>query len=334
MTHEDIETIVDQITSGDQRALARGISAIEDQSIGYRELVGELHNFAGDSHVIGITGTPGSGKSTLVERLTLAYRERGYQVGVLAIDPSSPFSGGAVLGDRVRMADAVTDPGVFVRSMSARGALGGIATATTDAIRVLSAAGFDRILVETVGTGQNEIDVVRATDTVCVLVTPGGGDIVQTLKAGILEIADLFVVNKADLDGADQTAADLEEMLQLESDTGTAIGSGDISIEEWRPPVLKTIATRGEGTESIIDTIEQHRAFLSESGQGSERRRRQHELELRRLLREELKALVDDRTKQQGGFDQLIEQITRRETDPYTVVEQLTADLDIDSQDE
>lgn len=334
MTGSDITVTVEDIREGDQRALAKAISAIEDQQAGYRDLVSQLHAHAGDSHVIGITGTPGAGKSTLVERLTLAYRDRGHRVGVLAIDPSSPYSGGAVLGDRVRMADAVTDPDVFVRSMSARGALGGIATATTDAIRVLSAAGFDRILVETVGAGQNEIDVVRATDTVGVVVTPGGGDIVQTLKAGILEIADLFVVNKADLEGADQMVADLEEMLQLERDTGTAIGSGEFSIDSWRPPVLKATATRGEGIDAMIEAIEEHRAMLANSDLGKSRRHRQYKMELRRLLHEELQTIVDEQIEEHGGLDALAEQISQRETDPYTVVAELTDRLPVEDHGE
>ena len=221
---DDPADVVERLLSGEHRALARAITMIENRAPGYRELVGALYEHAGDARVVGITGSPGAGKSTLVDKLAAAYRERGETVGVIAVDPSSPYSGGAVLGDRIRMASTVGDMDVFVRSMSARGALGGLATATAEAVTALSAFGKDRILVETVGAGQNEVDVVRTADTVVVLVQPGSGDDVQMLKAGILEIGDVFVVNKADLPGADQTVADLEEMIHLRDASPEAAG--------------------------------------------------------------------------------------------------------------
>ena len=213
--------LLDRLLDGDHRALARTITNIENRAPGYRDLVSGLYEHAGTAEVIGITGSPGAGKSTLVDKMAETYRERGETVGVIAIDPSSPFTGGAVLGDRIRMASNVGDMDVFFRSMSARGSLGGVSIATADAVKALDAFGKDRIIVETVGAGQNEIDIVKAADTVCVLIQPGSGDDVQMLKAGILEIADVFVVNKADLDGADRTVQELREMLDLRGNAGS-----------------------------------------------------------------------------------------------------------------
>jgi len=213
--------VLDRLLDGDHRALARTITNIENRAPGYRDLVSGLYDHAGTAEVIGITGSPGAGKSTLVDKMAETYRNRGETVGVIAIDPSSPFTGGAVLGDRIRMASNVGEMDVFFRSMSARGSLGGVSIATADAVKALDAFGKDRIIVETVGAGQNEIDIVKTADTVCVLVQPGSGDDVQMLKAGILEIADVFVVNKADLDGADRTVQELREMLDLRGNAGS-----------------------------------------------------------------------------------------------------------------
>ena len=206
--------LIDELLAGKHRALARVISKIENRQPGYRDLVSRLHQHTGGADIVGITGSPGSGKSTLVDKMAAEYRNRGLTVGIIAIDPSSPFTGGAVLGDRIRMANNLGDMDVFVRSMSARGTLGGLSTATTDAVKALDAFGKDKILIETVGAGQNEIDIVKSADTVMVLVPPGSGDDVQMLKAGILEIGDVFVVNKADLDGSDRTVQELREMLE------------------------------------------------------------------------------------------------------------------------
>ena len=222
----DPEALYERLLDGDHRALARTITAIENRSPGYRDLVSRLYEHTGQASIVGVTGSPGSGKSTLVDKLALAYREQGDTVGVIAVDPSSPYTGGAVLGDRIRMASNVGDMDVFVRSMSARGRLGGLSTATADAVKALDAFGKDRIVVETVGAGQNEIDVVRTADTVAVLVPPGSGDDVQTLKAGILEIADVFVVNKADKDGADRTVQELREMVSLRDDGPSLVDPG------------------------------------------------------------------------------------------------------------
>ncbi|PSP74170.1 methylmalonyl Co-A mutase-associated GTPase MeaB [Halobacteriales archaeon QS_3_64_16] len=215
---DDRSELLEDLLAGNHRALARTITKIEDRAPGYRELVSDLHAHTGDADVIGITGSPGSGKSTLVDRMAEHYRAEGLTVGIIGIDPSSPFTGGAVLGDRIRMSSTTGDMEVFFRSMSARGSLGGLSTATADAVKALDAFGKDKVIIETVGAGQNEIDIVKTADTVCVLVPPGSGDDVQMLKAGILEIGDLFVVNKADLDGADRTVMELREMIEGRSD--------------------------------------------------------------------------------------------------------------------
>ncbi len=215
MAAQDAPDLVDELLAGKHRALARTITRIENRSPGYRDLVAALYPHTGNADVIGITGSPGSGKSTLVDKMAKAYRDRGLTVGVIAVDPSSPFTGGAVLGDRIRMASTATDMDVFFRSMSARGSLGGLSTATTDAVKALDAFGKDKIIIETVGAGQNEVDVVKTADTVAVLVPPSSGDDVQMLKAGILEIGDVFVVNKADLAGSDKTVTELKNRLDM-----------------------------------------------------------------------------------------------------------------------
>ncbi|MFB6243404.1 MAG: methylmalonyl Co-A mutase-associated GTPase MeaB, partial [Halobaculum sp.] len=224
-TGDHAELIAD-LLDGQHRALARVITKIENRAPGYREIVSQLHEHTGSASVVGITGSPGAGKSTLVDKLAKAYRDRGETVGVIAVDPSSPYTGGAVLGDRIRMASNVGDMDVFFRSMSARGSLGGLSTATSDAVKALDAFGKDRIVVETVGAGQNEVDIVKTAETVCVLVQPGSGDDVQMLKAGILEIGDVFVVNKADMDGANRTVAELEEMLHMRENPAVNLNTG------------------------------------------------------------------------------------------------------------
>ncbi|WP_338741830.1 methylmalonyl Co-A mutase-associated GTPase MeaB [Haloplanus salilacus] len=336
MSETDAADLVTGVLDGDHRALARTITKIENREPGHRDLVSALHAHTGDAEVIGVTGSPGAGKSTLVDKLASRYRDRGLTVGVIAVDPSSPYSGGAVLGDRIRMASNVGDMDVFFRSMSARGQLGGLSTATGDAITALDAFGKDRIVVETVGAGQNEVDVVRTADTVVVLVQPGSGDDVQMLKAGILEIGDLFVVNKADMDGARTTVSDLQEMLHMRDGTtavdaghhgaGTAVGddpAADDEADAWDPRIVETVATEGTGVDDLIDAIDDHYDHLRMSGELDRRERTRYAEEIRRLLRSDAVDLLEDELDRYGGIDALVDEVQARETDPYTVADRV-----------
>jgi LAO/AO transport system kinase len=340
MSEASTEALVADVLDGDHRALARTISKIEDRAPGYREIVSELHAHTGDAEVIGVTGSPGAGKSTLVDKLAKAYRDRGLTVGVIAVDPSSPYTGGAVLGDRIRMASNVGDMDVFFRSMSARGQLGGLSTATADAIKALDAFGKDRIVVETVGAGQNEVDVVRTADTVVVLVQPGSGDDVQMLKAGILEIGDVFVVNKADMDGAATTVSDLQEMLHmregataagaghhgagsLADGTAETVTDGDAEGEEWDPRIVETVATEGEGVVELIDALDAHYDHLRTTGELERRARTRYAEEIRRLLRADVADLLEEELERHGGMESLVDAVRVRETDPYTVADRV-----------
>jgi LAO/AO transport system kinase len=344
MTADADRALVERLLDGDPRALARTISRVENRSEGYRDVVSALYGHTGDASVVGVTGSPGAGKSTLVDELVGYYRDDGETVGVIAVDPSSPYTGGAVLGDRVRMGSAVGDEGVFVRSMSARGHLGGLSTATADAVKALDAAGFDRVVVETVGAGQNEVDVVRTADTVVVLVQPGSGDDVQMLKAGILEIGDVFVVNKADLDGAARTVADLREMLELRGGEGrTRVGhhgavgvadegrgedaddEGEDEDDEWSPPVLETVATTGDGVADLAGAVDDHRDHLRQTGRMRDRARSRAAAEVRTLLRQDTADLVEAELRRRGGIEAVAERVADRETDPYTVADELLA---------
>jgi len=260
----DLDELVARCRAGDPRAVGRLITLVEDGAPQLRALMGMLARDSGRAHIVGLTGSPGVGKSTTTSALVSRMRADGRRVGVLAVDPSSPFSGGALLGDRIRMQDHATDPEVFIRSMASRGHLGGLASATPQAVRVLAAAGCDPVLVETVGVGQSEVEVAGEADTTIVLLAPGMGDGIQAAKAGILEVGDIFVVNKADRDGANTTARELRHMISLGADGGPG---------GWRPPVLKVVATRGEGVAELVAAIEEHRSWLEVSGTGETRRR-------------------------------------------------------------
>lgn len=322
--------LVASLLDGDHHALARVITTLENRSPGYRDIVSELYAHTGSADVIGITGPPGAGKSTLVDKLTKRYRDRGETVGVIGIDPASPFTGGAVLGDRVRMASTVGDMDVFFRSMSARGSLGGLSAATSDAVKALDAFGKDKIVIETVGAGQNEIDIVRAADTVGVLVPPGSGDSIQMLKAGILEIGDLFVVNKADLDGVDRLVRDLREMIEL---AGNRIGSVQAGQEDpeslhWTPRIVETVATEDRGVDELVAELDAHGEFLDDSGLRREKARTRTAEELRTLLREDVNRLVESEIEAGGGIDELVEKVLAGETDPYTLADELIHPLE------
>ena len=334
------ESLVDELLAGKHRALARVITRIEDRSPGYRELVSELHGHTGHAEVIGVTGSPGAGKSTLVDKMAKRYRERGETVGVVAIDPASPFSGGAVLGDRIRMASNVGDMDVFFRSMSARGSLGGLSTATTDAVKALDAFGKDKIIVETVGAGQNEVEIVKTADTVAVLVPPASGDDVQMLKAGILEIADVFVVNKADLDGADRTVKELREMVHMRDASPLSGHHGAGAVDQDRadtdarggemarePPIVETVARSGDGVEEFLEVLADHSRWLERTGEREAQARKRYAAEIRTLLREDGAALVEAELEARGGLDAYVDAVAARETDPYQVAEEVLAPL-------
>lgn len=293
------------------RALGRAVTLAETGGAARRELVRRLFARTGRARVIGVTGPPGAGKSTLVDRLARGFRQREETVGILAVDPTSPFSGGAILGDRIRMQELYTDEDVFIRSMATRGAMGGLARATHDALDVLDAAGFDWVLVETVGVGQDEVDVVKTVDTVLVATLPGLGDEIQAIKAGILEIADIFVLNKADRDGAERTYRDLRMLLSM------------AESPSWRPPIVRTVATRGEGIEELVTQVERHREWLAESGE-LERRRRSH---LRQRVEEILQRRVLDDAEAVAGLGEAVDAAFDARDDPYTVADRLYADV-------
>ena len=305
--------LVEKALAGNRYALARLISLIEDNGTEARAALAALYPHTGQAHVVGVTGAPGTGKSTLVNELTKVLRAQGTTVGIVAVDPSSPFSGGALLGDRVRMRDLAGDRGVFIRSMATRGSLGGLARATSDVVKVLDAAGFSVVLVETVGAGQAEVDIARTAHTTVVVEAPGLGDEVQALKAGLLEIADVLVVNKADRPGAAQTARALEMVINRNAVRG---GADD---NAWRPPILKTIALDGSGVPEVLEAIVAHREYLRASGSWAERERARVETELRNVLQQELL----DRLLARVGEEQVqawVERIAARKVDVYTAV--------------
>ena len=304
-------SLSERVLQGDPRAVARAISLIEDESPHGAEVVRRVFAQTGRAYLIGITGAPGAGKSTLVDRLIGELRREGKTVGVVAVDPTSPFTGGAILGDRVRMQAHVSDAGVFIRSMATRGNLGGLARSTSDAALVLDASGKDLVLIETVGVGQDEVDIVRTADISIVVLVPGAGDEVQALKAGIMEIADIFVVNKADREGADRTIASVEAVLSLES-----YGGG-----RWRPPILKTEANTGKGVPELAAAIERFRAHTAASL--GERRRARAEFRVKELMAHRFVQHVTGTVLAAGEFEAMLDRIAARESDPYSVVDDL-----------
>ena len=310
--------LVEDLLAGDHAALARAITTIENRTSGYRELVSALYRHADGADVIGITGSPGAGKSTLVDKLAEYYRDEGMTVGVIAVDPSSPFSGGAVLGDRIRMAATAGDMDVFFRSMSARGNLGGLSTATSDAVKALDAFGKDVILVETVGAGQNEVEVVKTADTVAVLIPPASGDDVQMLKAGILEIGDVFVVNKADLPGANKTVQELRQMLDMR----------DREEGDWNAEIVETVATDGTGLDDLLEAFRSHASWLDRTGKREEKRRQRTASEIRTLLRDDASALLEQEIEAAGGMASLVDAVEANETDPYAIATEIIAPLE------
>jgi LAO/AO transport system kinase len=320
--------------SGDRRSVSMLMSLVEDGGPEARQVLSQLYPHTGRAYRVGVTGSPGAGKSTLVSEMAKIYRQHGERVGIVTVDPTSPFSGGALLGDRIRMRELSTDPGVFIRSMATRGSLGGLARATADVVSVLDAAGFDPVLIETVGAGQSEVDIARTADTTIVIEMPSAGDEVQAIKAGILEIADILVVNKADLPGADNAVAALRAMLDLGvsqnirhhgqgMETASVPGAAP-AAGEWRTPLLKTCALRGEGIAEVVAAVAEHRRHLLDSGQRQRQLRSQVEEQIRRILRQELLARLLERLPA-SELEGAVDRVTERREDPYSAAAGLIA---------
>jgi LAO/AO transport system kinase len=321
----DVPTLLRRAREGSPRALARLVSLVEDASPALREVAAALTPHAGHARIVGLTGAPGVGKSTTTSALVRALRDRELRVGVLAVDPSSPFTGGALLGDRIRMQDHSLDPGVFIRSMATRGHLGGLAWATPQAVRVLDGAGVDVVLVETVGVGQSEVEVAGLADVTVVLLAPGMGDGVQAAKAGILEVGDVFVVNKADRDGAQATVRDLRHMISLGMPAGPRTPADPVP---WRPPVLTTVASSGQGIDELVAALDEHEAWARDSGELRRRRLRRAEREVEAIAVTALRARLGDLS---GGqrLAGLSEDVVDGRADPYTAADLVLEELEL-----
>jgi LAO/AO transport system kinase len=306
------QEIIEKLRGGDIRTAARLIRNLDDGEPSALNILKELHKFSGDSHIIGITGNPGAGKSTIINCLIKKYREKGKKVGVVAVDPSSPFSGGAILGDRIRMQEHSLDPEVFVRSVATRGNLGGISASTSSIVRVMEAMGKDTIIIETVGVGQDEIDIIKLAHTTIVVTVPGLGDDIQAIKAGILEIADIFVVNKADREGVEKTVRDLRLMLELKGQQES----------QRLPDIIATKGITGEGIENLIESIEKHREFIKTTGDIARLNARRDLIELRDILRQRINQHIDKIIESEiGGTDSLINEMETKKVNPYIIAE-------------
>lgn len=309
-----MDELIKQLLRGERRAAARMISLVENDDAHKNEIMSRIYPNTGSAYIIGITGSPGAGKSSLTDKLVAEIRKLGLKVAIIAVDPTSPFTGGAILGDRIRMQSHALDSEVFIRSMGTRGSLGGLSHATKEAVKVLDAFDKDIIVIETVGVGQSELDIMHAADTTLVVLTPGAGDAIQTIKAGIMEIADIFVVNKADLDGADKVKAETEAMLDMRT-------PGD-----WRPPVIPVVSLTGSGIKDLWGKITEHREHLEKTGQLDEIRKARLREEVRDILEHEIKKYVWNTVEASGEMDAVLEKVANREIDPYTAAKNILAD--------
>lgn len=305
------QELISGVLAQDCRSIARAITIVENNAAEAKELIASLYPHTGKAHIIGLTGPGGAGKSTLAEKLIREYRRRGKTVGVIAVDPTSPFTGGAFLGDRIRMQEVCVDEGVFIRSMATRNYPGGIAKATKDAVKILDASGKDVVLVETAGAGQSEVEIIKVAQTIIVIHAPGLGDEIQAIKAGMMEIGDIFVVNKADRENTDKTVMDIQAMLQLND-----------KKRRWMPPVLKTVALTGEGALKLVDKIEEHRQYL-EKELKHEKNRERAEAELMEAITEKVTSSIVEELRKERKFDEILQKIIKKEIDPASAAEKL-----------